>query len=620
MIVHSERPRDLRWYHAGPMLFGDLGTSRLYVMGLAFFHAGLAAPYHVAAISALILLVGWAYTVVCRLHPDGGGVYTSARAVHPVLGVFGATLLFADYVVTAAISGYEALAYIGGPLGLPREAFPYLTAVALLLIGALNYIGPRRAGTFALYVALGSFIAASVIVAASIPSLDDGLRAMHAPRGAPTRIWTDFVAVVLALSGIEAVASMTGIMVQPVARTSRRAIWPVVAEVILFNILLAVAFCGLPHLEGGPSLADKEHARKAWESLPRGAQQAQPEPPALTEHEHALYERSLDVLARQRLGPVVASIASVIFGLLLLSACNTAILGLIGVQYVMSRDGELPRAMSRLNSFGVPWVGLLPACVLPIAIVLLTRSVNEMADLYAIGVVGAIIINVACTAVTGASETKTRERLGLWTTAAVLGVIWVTIAVTKPMAAAFLCFIVVGGLGLRFVSRPKAAARPTAPAAPPTIAPPPTPTALRPFDPSKPKILVASRGNPSIVRFAIEEARHRDANVFLLFVREVNVTYGGPIRTLSPDEDPDARQLFADAQTRAVEADVPLQLIYSAGGKAADAILDFAATYAVDLVILGVSRRAALLRALHGDVITTVADHLPVESTLLIHA
>ena len=32
----GERPRELRWYHAAGMLFGDWGTSRLYVLGLAF--------------------------------------------------------------------------------------------------------------------------------------------------------------------------------------------------------------------------------------------------------------------------------------------------------------------------------------------------------------------------------------------------------------------------------------------------------------------------------------------------------------------------------------------------------------------------------------------------------
>ena len=131
MLVRHDRPRDLRWYHAGPMFFGDLGTSRLYVLGLAVFYAGTAAPYYVAAVGALLLAVGWAYTIICRVNPDGGGVYSSGRMIHPVLGAVGAILLFANYVVTAAISTYEAVIYIGGPFEMARELAPWLTAIAI---------------------------------------------------------------------------------------------------------------------------------------------------------------------------------------------------------------------------------------------------------------------------------------------------------------------------------------------------------------------------------------------------------------------------------------------------------------------------------------------------------
>jgi len=65
---------------------------------------------------------------------------------------------------------------------------------------------------------------------------------------------------------------------------------------------------------------------------------------------------------------------------------------------------------------------------------------------------------------------------------------------------------------------------------------------------------------------------------------------------------------------------VPLQEIYCISHDPADVILDFSATYAADLVILGVSRQAGVMRALRGDVISGVADNLPAESTLLIHA
>ena len=80
MLTHGARPRQLRWYHAGPMLFGDWGTSRLYVLGLAFYYAGHASFWFMLAMSFLLIAVGWAYQVICRLYPDGGGVYSSAAS------------------------------------------------------------------------------------------------------------------------------------------------------------------------------------------------------------------------------------------------------------------------------------------------------------------------------------------------------------------------------------------------------------------------------------------------------------------------------------------------------------------------------------------------------------
>src|SRR5438034_7103787 len=63
--------------------------------------------------SLLILAVGWAYTHICRIYPDGGGVYTAAKQRSRLLAVIGALLLFADYTVTASLSAVEAFHYFG---------------------------------------------------------------------------------------------------------------------------------------------------------------------------------------------------------------------------------------------------------------------------------------------------------------------------------------------------------------------------------------------------------------------------------------------------------------------------------------------------------------------------
>src|SRR4029434_2138278 len=90
--------------------------SGLCGLGLAFFFAERTSFYLILAMSLLILAVGWAYTQICRIYPDGGGVYTAAKSRSRTLAVIGALLLFADYTVTASPSERDAFPYSGLPL------------------------------------------------------------------------------------------------------------------------------------------------------------------------------------------------------------------------------------------------------------------------------------------------------------------------------------------------------------------------------------------------------------------------------------------------------------------------------------------------------------------------
>src|SRR5947209_4649519 len=173
MLATGERPRELRWYHAGPMLFGDWGTSRLYVLGLAFAFTGRSSFWFIVAMCGLMIGVGWSYEIICRLFPDGGGVYSSARHRSQLLAVVGGLLLCADYVVTASMSCLDAFHYLGFHesrfLGLPLDAM--LTAVTILAIGGLNYFGPTKTGTVAMVVALLTVALTLVIGVACLPHL-----------------------------------------------------------------------------------------------------------------------------------------------------------------------------------------------------------------------------------------------------------------------------------------------------------------------------------------------------------------------------------------------------------------------------------------------------------------
>ncbi len=623
--VQPERPRELRWYHAGSMLFGDWGTSRLYVLGLALFYSGAASVYHVLAMCLLMTAVAWAYTIVCRCFQDGGGVYSAARAVSPRIAVIGAMLLFASYVITAAISAVAAFRY----LGLDVETSGRAAILAILAIGAINFVGPRHAGRFATAVAAGTLVVTVILAAVAAPHLAAGLdRIGFTPRGAFTE-WERFVHIILALSGVEAVANMTGVMVKPVPKTSKRAIWPVLAEVVVFNILFAIAMLGVSGVTLGVP-ADERAAELV--------QRADAGP--LTDLEQgeldgirARRDTILSVMAEQYGNRWFSRIASVIFALLLLSAVNTAVAGMISVQFVMARDGEMPPAFHRLNAFGVPWVALASACLSCCAVLSVVTEIDQLGHLYAVGVVGAIAVNLVSTYFNRAVRIGRIERAGLLMLAAFLIGVELTIVATQWAADVFVISVLIGGYALRAGMRKAPELQKQVPKLASTVgklfAPPPLPetgdafsmVGVTPFDPGRGKILVATRGNPELLRFAAEEAAARQSNLIVLFVRDLQLGLGPSVSGMyRPQDDPEAVPIFAHANKLAREHKIPYEPIYCVARRPSDMILDFAATYAVDYVILGVTRRGSVFRALRGDVISAVATNLPPETQLLIHA
>ncbi|MFQ5501830.1 MAG: amino acid permease [Phycisphaerae bacterium] len=623
--VHQERPRELRWFHASSMLFGDWGTSRLYVLGLALFYSAGASLYHVIAMCVLMAAVAWAYTIVCRCFQDGGGVYSAARAVNQRVAVVGAMLLFASYVITAAISAVAAFRY----LGVGVDLAPKLAILSILMIGAINFVGPKSAGRFATIIAGATLLVTLVLAALCLPHLGAGLSNIHYVSRGVGKEWISFVQIILALSGVEAIANMTGVMVKPVGSTSKKAIWPVLGEVVLFNVLFGIALLGM----SGLSLDTPSHDRIVVLEQAEGNGTLQP---AQQEELKLIREQRdavLGVMAEAYGNTWFAEIAKVVFALLLLSAVNTAVAGMISVQFVMAQDNELPPVFLRLNVFGVPWVAIVSACLVCSGVLMVAGEVDKLGHLYAIGVVGAIAVNLMSTFLNQEVDIRKLERVGLLMLAIFLVGVELTIVATQWPADLFVIIVLFGGYLLRLGMRKAPEVRKHLPKVAETVGklfePPPIPetgetlsmVGIKPFDPGQGNILVATRGNPELLKFAAEEAAARKSNLIVLFVRDIQLKYGPPSGDgYRPEDDPEAITVLSQATRCAREAKVPYMPIYCVARSASEMILDFAGTYAADYVIMGVTRRGALFRALRGDVIAAVATHLPPETKLLIHA
>ncbi|MEM1329869.1 MAG: universal stress protein [Planctomycetota bacterium] len=656
MLVTESRPRNLKWFHAGPLLYGDWGTSRLYVLGLAFLYTAHASVIYLAAIGLLMLAVSWAYTIVCKAYPDGGGVYTAARRLSPTLSVVGSTLLLSGYIMTAAISVIEAFHYFGIPDGLILP----LSVGCIVLLGFLNWFGARSAGRFALFVAFAALAVSGVMGLMSIPFFVRGVETISFDyfRDTPASdAWINFTKICLALAGVEAVANMTGMMKQPVGRESKRTIWPVTIEVVGLNMVFGLALAGLGFVVAGTALVDMHTPDRERLAEARSAliQQLPPEmgervgsgrhltlseedlgtlPPATVDAYESLEEHrdqveqytnaSMKIIARESathwLGPdagfVFSKVAGITFGLLLLSATNTAIMAMVSVLFAMSQDRELPRVLGRLNYSGVPWVGLIVAVLIPIGVIAVEQDVTVLAKLYVLGVCGAITTTLGSTAANPELKVRLWQRTGLWLLAGFLLSVTVTIAVTQLESLAFS-----GGL-VMLVLIVRAALLAARRAEPEPIEEPSTgwlgevrrsPVTL---DPSKPRVMLAARGRYQ-AEFAVDYARSRGAILFAVFVRTLRVMDVRPGMGPRIETDADAQQALGEVAVLARDAGVPFIPIYITSPEIADEILDHTVTYACDTLIMGKSKRSLFSRKLAGDVITSVAESLPSEVALI---
>ena len=367
------RPRNLDWRRAASLLYGDWGTSKAYVIGLAFVAAAYSSLPIILAVCLLTAVVGYNYIIVCRHFPDGGGVYSAARDQSRVLAVIGALLLVANFAVTAAMSGWAAMSYFG----VPADYVRWGTLLVIVIVGMINYFGPKHTGNLAATFALPMVGVVIVIILLSIPDLSTANLAP--PEQSFGSQWVAFAGVILALSGVEAVANLTGVMkLNPdatvekpcVSREATKSILPVAIEVVIGTSLLGWAMLSLPR-----SLEPRMQER--WEDMVR-----------------FLAEEYGARRFGEEFGMVLGVVTGIVIGLLLLSAVNTAVSALIGLGYMMSRDGEMPRSFTRLNPHGVPYLPLAIAAIIPFAVAAFAPDLKSLAGLYAIGVVGAITVNL----------------------------------------------------------------------------------------------------------------------------------------------------------------------------------------------------------------------------------
>ena len=617
------RPRNVDWKRAAALLYGDWGTSKAYVIGLAFLAAGFSSLPIILAVCALTGLVGVNYGVICAYFPEGGGVYSAARSQGRLLAVVGALLLIADLTVTAALSGWSGLSYVVAGaedilwLKFLKDHIGFTTVAVLLLLGSINWFGPKHSGSLAVALALPTVIVVVALIAISAPHLTT--RFLE-PRHESLRVlWVQFVSVILALSGVEAIANLTGVMkldegstiAEPkVGKEAAKAIWPVAIEVVLGTALLGWAMLSLP------SVMDKTLGLSSKSEIAAVL---------LKRHEDMLRFMG-EQFATASFGPWFGQafgwIVGIVFLLLLLSAANTAIVAMIGLLYLTARDGEMPQQFKRLNRYGVPLYPLLISVGLPIIVLLAATNFEALAGLYAIGVVGAITVNLGSCCFNRAIGFTWYDRLLFGFTFTILFLVEVTLARTKPDALFFVVCVLGVGLALRaYTQKRQGLTTLTVHRTVAEMVSPDLVAKLQPQLQEGQKIMVAARGVTPVLSFALEEAQLRKATLCVLYVKEIAVFYGGGPAALGRSrwqDDPEANAIMSMMLKLGAERDICVLPVFAVSEDAAATILDLSATMGVDYLIIGATQRTALTNLLRGSVATNVAQQLPDSIRLVI--
>ncbi|HEY2342631.1 MAG TPA: amino acid permease, partial [Chthoniobacteraceae bacterium] len=499
----------------------------------------------------------------------------------------------------------------GAPFPATRAAF------SIVVIGGLNYYGPKHTGGLAFIISIPAAIVVVLLGAFCVPHLGEALHHVEPLSGGFLKNWGGFVSVVLALSGVEAIANATGVMVldpgstdakPSVSKTSTKAIVWVMIEVCGFTALLGLAMHALSGLQIVPN--------------PAGDDVNGPTPGSEGVRDYMLRYMA-QIFVGGSFGPAAGHVAawavSIVFGFLLLSAVNTAIVDLIAISFLMARDGEVPRNFAKLNHFGVPTLGIVVATIVPAVLVWRVGDMSGLADLYAVGVVGAIATNLGASSTDRHLALKKWERILMFATFLVMLAIEISLFIYKPNALHFaLGILVVGLIGRSLAGERRQKKEAALALAKPGVAAAPRPIFVQGDHLAEGEaMLCAVRGVGRTLDFAIDEARSTDRPLYILFVREQPITTAED-RKRKWQDDSEAFTIFEHASERA-DGHTVLPC-YAVSDSAPETIVDVAATVGASYLVLGAPRRAGLVNLLRGNLVRKVSEILPDDIHLLVYA
>src|ERR1700712_2591835 len=343
--------------------------------GLSLLHL---TPWLGAAVVALLVIVVASYRQTCFAYPNGGGAYTVSKDnLGPAAALVAASALLVDYVLTVAVSVVAGVAAITSAA--PSLA-PHAVALSLLFIVVLclaNLRGVRESGTaFAVptygfvVLVLGLLAVAGLRLATgghvTAESASYSVTAAHSTGGLLTVFLARraFASGCPALAGVEAISNGVPAFRPPKSANAAKTLVAMgTLAVVMFAGITALAVIAKVHMSETPA---------ALVGLPPGAEQ-----------KTALSQLGLAVFGQG----VAFYLLQAFTAAILVLAANTAYNGFPVLASILSRDGYLPRQLSRRGDRLVFSNGLvLLTAAAGLLVVAVDAQVTRLIQLYIIGV------------------------------------------------------------------------------------------------------------------------------------------------------------------------------------------------------------------------------------------
>jgi amino acid transporter len=351
----------------------------LLVLSLAGFSFYSYAPWVAGAVVLIYFVVVASYRQNVHAYPSGGGDYEVVSTnLGPNAGLFVASALLVDYILTVAVSISSAVANVSSAVPLLGRHIVLLAVALIVVIAVLNLRGVRESGTAFAIPTYGFMIGifAMVIYAVIRISQGDVLRAESAGWSiTPEASYGGLALVFLvlrafssgttALTGVEAISNGVPAFRRPKSKNAATTL--LLLGVISMSMFVAITWLAL-YTQVHAAEFDKDLI-----GLPPGQTQ-----------KTVIAQVAQAVFSNFSFGFFYVSLVT---ALILVLAANTAFNGFPVLGSILARDGYLPRQLHTRGDRLAFSNGILMLATLAIGLVVAFRaSVTALIQLYIIGV------------------------------------------------------------------------------------------------------------------------------------------------------------------------------------------------------------------------------------------